>query len=131
MRKTFSEELEKCRVRHGNYASGPGEHNAAFQLRCPVSGQYLFIIISDGRDWDREKLPLPAWEHVSVSLPNRCPTWGEMSWVKDQFFEEQECVVQFHPPKSEYVNYHPFVLHLWKPIGVEILLPPSITVGPK
>lgn len=78
-----------------------------------------------------------GWEHVSVSVapkndkPSRCPTWGEMCWVKDQFWNDDETVVQFHPMKSEYVNCHPFVLHLWKQTNSIFQLPPSIMVGPK
>lgn len=49
-----------------------------------------------------------GWEHVSVSLNNRCPTWEEMCMVKDIFWGEDECVIQFHPPKS--ANQHPSVL---------------------
>lgn len=66
-----------------------------------------------------------GWDHVSVSIPGeaRCPTWEEMCAVKDAFFHEQETVLQFHPPKSDYVNLHPFTLHLWKPQRVEIPLP--------
>lgn len=66
-----------------------------------------------------------GWEHVSVSLKNRCPTWEEMCVVKDIFWEESECVVEFHPPKSEYVSIHPYCLHLWKKIGAEYELPPK------
>lgn len=71
------------------------------------------------------------WEHVSVSTRDRTPTWEEMSFVKDLFWTEEECVVQFHPPKSEYVNHHPHCLHLWRPLGENIQTPPSILVGPK
>ena len=39
------------------------------------------------------------WEHVSVSLPDRCPTWEEMCFIKDLFWNSDECVVQYHPPK--------------------------------
>lgn len=70
-----------------------------------------------------------GWEHVSVSLRNRTPTWEEMCIIKDIFWEEEECVVQYHPPKSEYVNRHPYCLHLWKKIGEEFETPPRILVG--
>jgi hypothetical protein len=40
-------------------------------------------------------------------------------------------VVQFHPPKSQYVNCHPYCLHLWRNKNQEVILPPSILVGPK
>lgn len=66
-----------------------------------------------------------GWEHVSVSLKNRCPTWEEMCMVKDIFWGEEECVVQFHPPKSESVNAHPYCLHLWKKIGETYETPPK------
>ena len=66
-----------------------------------------------------------GWEHVSVSLKNRCPTWEEMCTVKDIFWGDEECVVQYHPPKSEYVNTHPYCLHLWKKIGSEFETPPK------
>lgn len=65
------------------------------------------------------------WEHVSVSCPSRCPTWEEMCLVKSLFWEDNETVVQFHPPKSDYVNHHRFCLHLWKPVGMKIELPPK------
>jgi len=70
-----------------------------------------------------------GWEHVSASRKDRCPTWDEMCQVKDFFFYPEECVVQFHPPHREYVNNHPFCLHLWRPTEWEIRLPPSIMVG--
>jgi hypothetical protein len=72
-------------------------------------------------------LPLPAWEHVSVSA-STVPVWGEMCWVKDLFWGPEEVVVQYHPPESQYVNVHGRVLHLWKPVGLEIPMPPLVTV---
>ena len=72
-----------------------------------------------------------GWDHVSVSLVDRCPTWEEMCWIKDLFFEPEECVMQLHPPKSRYVNCHPYCLHLWKPHRHTIPLPPTEFVGVK
>ena len=57
-----------------------------------------------------------------------CPTWDEMCAIKDMFFGEDERVMQFHPPKSEYINNHPYCLHLWKPVDTEIPHPPMICV---
>jgi hypothetical protein len=73
-----------------------------------------------------------GWEHVSVSLPglNRCPTWEEVCFVKSLFWDDEDCVVQYHPAKSESVNYHPYCLHLWRPVGRDILTPPPLFVGP-
>ena len=67
-----------------------------------------------------------GWEHVSVSLSvKRCPDWDEMCMIKNMFWDEEDCVIQYHPPKSHYVNNHPYVLHLWRPINDNIPLPPK------
>jgi hypothetical protein len=69
------------------------------------------------------------WEHVSVSLPHRCPTWGEMCYVKSLFWDDEDCVMQLHPPRSDWVNNHPYCLHLWRPKHAEIPRPPAMAVG--
>jgi hypothetical protein len=79
----------------------------------------LKVIASDGA----------GWEHVSVSLPTRCPTWEEMAYIKGVFWGDGDCVVQFHPSRSEYVNNHPCCLHLWRAIDAVMPLPPSLLVG--
>lgn len=127
--------IEKCRVRNeANAGIEPGSPFGHFVLKCPL-GSFLFVIASDAHEerWQLSGFPLPAFDHVSVSVlrQKRCPTWEEMCWVKDQFFEAEELAVQIHPPKSEYVNAHPFVLHLWKPFGVAIPLPPTLTIAPQ
>jgi hypothetical protein len=71
------------------------------------------------------------WEHVSVSTETRCPTWDEMCRVKDWFWDAEETVIQFHPPRSEYVNHHRFCLHLWRNLEAPTASPPSELVGPK
>ena len=81
----------------------------------------LKVIASDGE----------GWEHVSVSLPTRCPTWAEMCFIKGLFWDAEDCVVQFHPPEVEYVNNHSFCLHLWRPTGSQIDMPPGWMVGIK
>ena len=72
-----------------------------------------------------------GWDHVSVSFSKRCPTWDEMCMVKAIFWSDEECVVQYHPPRSVYVNNHPYCLHLWKSQGVAIEMPPTFMVGPR
>lgn len=64
-----------------------------------------------------------GWEHASASLRSRCPTWDEMCAIKDIFWGEEEAVMQIHPPRSEYVNLHPYCLHLWKPIDQDFIRP--------
>lgn len=112
--------LKAYRVRTGQLASDDRfGNNGAFMV--PYKRETLAVIVSDQDGWD----------HVSVSLKERCPSWGEMCFVKDQFFEPEEAVMQVHPPRSDYVNYYPTCLHLWRPHNKRIPLPPSWMVGPK
>jgi len=83
------------------------------------SGAKLGVIASDQM----------GWEHVSVSLESRVPTWDELVWIKDMFWDDEDCVVQYIPPKSEYVNNCKYCLHLWRPTTLDIIRPPSILVG--
>jgi hypothetical protein len=66
-----------------------------------------------------------GWEHVSVSIEDRCPSWDDMCFVKFLFWEPEETVLQFHPAKSDYVNIHEFCLHLWRQVGTKVELPPT------
>lgn len=81
----------------------------------------LRVIASDGLDW----------EHVSVSLPTRCPTWEEMCRIKGLFWDSDDAVMQLHPPEEDYVNNHPYCLHLWRPVCGDIPRPPAFMVGQK
>lgn len=70
-----------------------------------------------------------GWEHVSIALINQnTPTWEDMCWVKSQFWDDEETVMQLHPKKSEYVNNKENCLHLWRPLNCEIPTPPKIFV---
>lgn len=60
-----------------------------------------------------------GWDHVSVSLSTRTPTWEEMCYIKSLFFTDDEVVMQLHPAKENYVNNHQFCLHLWRPQPVD------------
>jgi len=74
-----------------------------------------------------------GWQHVSVSFGQasyKTPSWEVMSYVKELFWEPEETVIQLHPPKSQWVNYHEGCLHLWRCIdGREQPIPPTIMVG--
>ncbi len=84
-----------------------------------ITLSHYTVIVSDGLDW----------EHVSVSLSDRCLTWEEMCFIKNLFWDDEDAVMQLHPPQSDYVNNHEFTLHLWRPMAANIPLPPSIMVG--
>lgn len=120
--------------------AGDKEHvDGHYRIPHPWIQHYHFLIVASSNF---------GWEHVSVSIVtfmdkhkkkkllapamvDRCPTWEEMCFIKATFWNEDEAVVQFHPPESDYVNLHPHCLHLWKPTEFTLALPPSILVGPK
>lgn len=123
MRNPFLPEVERGRIRTGNMASESGD--GAFKVSI-LNGESFFVIASTGM----------GWEHVSVSLERvhrlkRCPTWEEMVFVKNLFFQPEEAVVQIHPPESQYVNCHEYVLHLWRPTNQTLPLPFPEMVGPR
>lgn len=125
MRSRFSDVIEAGRLHDERLKlpkTNPGDRFGFFVARCIPTHTWLKMIACDA---DERTL----FEHVSVSLfePKifRCPTWEEMSWVKDQFWYNDETVMQLHVPAAMHVNDHPFVLHLWKPTDREIPLPPK------
>lgn len=115
MRADVCARLRDGRVRTGPYASTDDEG-----LAGSFAVGSLHIMSSGPLD--------DEWEHVSVSRDDRCPTWDEMSRVKRWFWDDEEAVMQLHPPLSSHVNQHPFCLHLWRPKKAAIPLPPTYMV---
>ncbi len=116
--------LNKHRVRSGPFASDDSYGFTGF-FCIWINDQRVKVIASDEG----------GWQHVSVSLqdhPKKVPKWEIMCMVKDLFWEDEDCVVQFHPKKSEYVNNHAGCLHLFRCTdGREFPTPPTIFVGIK
>lgn len=117
--------LDDFRIKIGKWKSPPGANYGAFVVPNRL-GQSLRIIAASGDPFHNLN-----WEHVSVSLTNRCPNWHEMSAVKGLFWDDDETVVQFHPPRKDHVNHHPHTLHMWRHISIAIPVPPSWMVGPR
>ena len=108
--------LNKCRVRTGQYASDEADgFNGFFCLT--LRGEKVKCIASDGE----------GWQHVSVSIDrsNQPPSWAIMCDVKELFWEPEDCAMQLHPPRSNYVNVHPGCLHIWRPLNVTRPQPPK------
>ncbi len=123
MRKQPPLRLETGRCQPEDYIrTRPGDMHGLFEIIGPLG--IWMRAISSGPDATYH------WEHVSVSVKaQRCPTWEEMCFIKDMFWNEDECVMQLHPPIQNYVNEHKYCLHLWKPMDRDIPQPPSILVG--
>lgn len=115
--------LEECRIKSGQFASTKDDgFNGAFFIPTHLEGGSHFgVICSDGE----------GWEHVSVSLPDRTPTWDEMCYIKSLFWESHEVVMQLHPAEAEYVKNCSTCVHLWKPTSAVIPTPPAWMVGVK
>lgn len=121
MKSTFPAIVERGRIAEGKWATRHSETFGMFFVKHPRTGRRFKVMVGDGSGWD----------HVSVSLERRCPTWDEMCWIKNLFFEAEERVVQFHPPVAEYVTNCKNCLHLWKLQHEEFPSPPEWMVGVK
>lgn len=110
--------IELCRIMTGPLASTESL-GIVGSFVIPYKNRKLFVMSSNALGWD----------HVSVSLKHRVPTWEEMCYVKNLFFEDEETVIQYHPPKSKYINQNKNVLHLWRQQEVEYELPPWWLIG--
>lgn len=115
---------EQFRKGFPRYPSKEGDPFGVFVIpnaMAPKKRQ-LNVIACDGVE--------TGWEHISVSvgITRIPPSWEEMCFVKDLFWNEDECVVQFHPTKSDYINIHAGVLHMWKCVNQQFPMPPKIFV---
>jgi len=141
--------LSQYRVTEGPLRSNHGfGNNGAFRL--PVSlgpgdkvtllaadhSKPFFIIwaiISDMDNWDHvsahvQQLPSCGVARTHMTEERRTPTWAEMCFVKDLFFDPEETVMQLHPKASKYINCHPHVLHLWRCHNRSIPMPDASMV---
>jgi len=127
MRRILPPLLENGRLTTGYMCSpsGSGPYGA-FQMQRPYEFNKCIRIIACGAELEGAQ----GWEHVSVSLEHRCPTWDEMAYVKRLFWLDEETVIQIHPPEKDYVNYHPYCLHLWRNIRQEFIMPPRFMLVP-
>lgn len=129
MRATPWSLAEPYRQSFGGYLSNYGDDYGVFQIPHAKTGVSLRVIASSGAAAKAEGMD--PWDHVSVSLPNRCPNWIEMEFIKRLFFDESEVAFQLHVPVSEHISFHPHCLHIWRPLHVQIPVPPAIMVGPQ
>lgn len=55
-----------------------------------------------------------VWLHLSLSHRGRMPHWSEIVEAKEAFLGAEARALQVFPARSEWVNIHPFCLHLWR-----------------
>lgn len=119
---------EPHRIQVPGYQSRFGDSFGAFVIPHAATGAKLRCLAQDGRNSRADLGNDFAWDHVSVSLPNRCPNWPEMDYVRTIFWRDDETVMQLHVPRDEHVNCHPTTLHLWRPLLLAIPRPPQAAV---
>tara|TARA_R100001086_G_scaffold250033_1_gene192781 strand:- start:3471 stop:3848 length:378 start_codon:yes stop_codon:yes gene_type:complete len=113
---------EQYRVR------GPKGGNGFFQIQRSRR-THLNIIASNGEGW--EHVSVVAYKVDAKEYTAYTPTWAQMCFVKNLFWEPEDVVIQYHPARKDYINNHEHCLHLWRPIGQYIPTPDPILVGIK
>lgn len=53
------------------------------------------------------------WLHVSCAKQDSLPTWEDLKEVKQVFIGSDKKAIQVIPNEKEYVNIHPYCLHLF------------------
>lgn len=81
---------------HGPFGGQVYEHN----------GLSVMISVDEMKDGKR-------WLHLSAARRSRLPSWEELVVVKNLFIGLERPAYQVLPKQSEYVNLHPYALHLW------------------
>jgi hypothetical protein len=76
-------------------------------------GSGLAVIVS----LDEE--PGARWLHVSCSYSDRLPSWEDLKAVKRIFIGPELTAWQIVAPDSEWVDFHPYTLHLWARLDPE------------
>lgn len=108
-------ELRLCRAIGHDYTDQ--ERNGCFLIPAKkFKAAYGVIACSAG-----------GWDHISAQVhrQERLPTWLEMCMLKEIFFHRHEVAIQYHPAEEDYINDHPRVLHIWRPLGLPLPMPPK------
>lgn len=66
-------------------------------------GDLQIILSIDNNKW-----------HMSVGCKNRLPKYQELKHMRYELLPDDCYMAQIFPPKKEFVNLHPFTLHLWE-----------------
>jgi len=86
------------------------------EFKAPVPGQRAFrrhkdkmcVIVTIDEEVDGR-----TWLHVSLSFPDRLPTFKDVRSVKRIFMGKYHYAAMIFPPEKYYVNQNPFVLHIF------------------
>lgn len=82
---------------------------------------YLMCIVSDKHGWDR--VSVYVLDHKG-NVTQRTPLFEEMEAIKKYFWDDTDCVVQFHDLNHE-KQQNPYMLHMWRPQLIIMARPPK------
>ena len=68
----------------------------------------MSAIVSATREGDGK-----FWLHLSIAKPTQMPDWGEVKRAKELFIGRDRKALIVLPEEGNYVNIHPFCLHLF------------------
>ncbi len=101
------------------YGNAGDHESGVFRVPTPGGSSTVLVVASCGE----------GWEHVSVSLEHRTPSWHEMDHIKRLFFEDNQWAVQYHPAVQDHINCCKTCLHLWRPSDMGFPKPPKHMVA--
>ena len=78
----------------------------------------IYVIVSIAEERQGE-----TWLHVSMSRPNKYPTYEELKTVKKVFIGSERDAVQIFPKESNHVNIHNYCFHLFSCLNKSDVLP--------
>lgn len=102
------------------------EANGAFIIDRYNNGEFYLVIASNGQEWDHVSVTIHKKNGGSVK---KCPSYQEMMMIKEKLFSEEDVVFQLHPREEDYINTHPYCLHLWKPNNCNMVVPPLNSIN--
>lgn len=91
-----------------DFRETPSQFDTFISSTWSKIGDDLKVLVSESVEADER-----VWLHVSFSRPTRLPTWSDLRRVKDAFIGKDKKAIQVFPAEREYVNIHPYVLHLF------------------
>lgn len=69
------------------------------------------------------------WIHVSVARPDKLPEWNLLKEIKRIFIGFDRQAIQILPREKNYINMHPYCLHLFCCVDEADPVPDFVTNG--
>lgn len=119
------------------------ESDVRYRLPGKLPGGWKLLNVSaDGGAWIRHdglkviataatEEDFVVWIHVSCSRKSRLPSWVDLTAVKHLFIGDDRRAIQVLPEKANWINIHPYCLHLFAPMYPGLDPIPDFTRGGK